>query len=337
MSGLVIGSQPGSLMSEMSGRMAPDVLASGWPMALQGGPLGGLLDALPLSYPDAVVVVGTAVVGFVAGLLGPLAVLRQRSMFGDAMSHGTLAGVAVAFLFTGAKAAESLLLGAAVSAALAAFAMIALERTGRLRSDEAIGVVLSVSLALGIVLLTGISGSGNARQSGLDDYLLGQTAGMVERDIVVALVGAGVAVTAILLGFRLLRSATFDPGFTAVAGVRTWIVDAASTGLLALAVVLGVRTVGAILMVALLVAPVVTARQLTTRLAALLPLSAAVGAACGAVGGLVSGRAELPAGPVIVLLATGLAVLSVLLAPRRGVIARARAGRLGKERGRVPR
>ena len=118
--------------------------------SLPGGPLGGLLDALPLSYPDAVVVVGTAVVGFVAGLLGPLAVLRQRSMFGDAMSHGTLAGVAVAFLLTGAKVPELLLLGAAISATLAAFAMIALERTGRLRSDTAIGVVLS-----GLRLVTG--------------------------------------------------------------------------------------------------------------------------------------------------------------------------------------
>lgn len=291
------------------------------------GVLGGLLDALPLSYADAVVVVGTAVVGFVAGLLGPLAVLRQRSMFGDAMSHGTLAGVAVAFLVTGAKVPELLLLGAAVSAAVAAFAMIALERTGRLRSDAAIGVVLSVSLTLGIVLLTGISGSGNASQAGLDEYLLGQTAGMVERDIVVALALASVAVVAVGLGFRLLRSATFDPGFTAVAGVRTWVVDAASTGLLALAVVLGVRTVGAILMVALLVAPVVAARQVTSTLAVLMPLSGLVGAASGAVGGLVAGRAELPAGPMIVLLATGLAVLSVVFAPRRGVVAKLTRGR----------
>ncbi|MBK1784140.1 metal ABC transporter permease [Prauserella cavernicola] len=289
--------------------------------------IGWLLDALPLSYPDAVVVVGTAVVGFVAGALGPLAVLRQRSMFGDAMSHGTLAGVAVAFLVTGAKVPEVLLLGAAVSAALAAFAMIALERTGRLRPDAAIGVVLSVSLTLGIVLLTHIGASGNSQQAGLNGYLLGQAAGLVERDIVLALALGAVALTVVLVGFRLLRSATFDPGFTSVAGVPSWAVDAVATGLLALAVVLGVRTVGAILMVALLVAPVVAARQLTKRLSTLVPLSGALGAACGAVGGVVSGRAELPAGPVIVLLATVVAVLSVTFAPRRGIVAKARRRR----------
>lgn len=286
-----------------------------------------VLAGLPLSYPDAVVVVGTAVVGFVAGILGPLAVLRRRSMFGDAMSHGTLAGVAVAFLATGAKVPEVLLLGATASAALAAFAMIALERVGRLRPDAAIGVVLSVSLSLGIVLITHIAASGSSSQAGLTNYLLGQTAGMSERDIVVALVLGAVGLVVVTVGFRLLRSAAFDPGFTSVAGVPTWVIDAVGTGLLALAVVLGVRTVGAILMVALLVAPVVAARQVTKRLSALVPLSGALGAACGALGGVLSGRAELPAGPVIVLLATGVALLSVVFAPRRGVLARIRRGR----------
>mgnify|MGYP001479947995 CR=1 FL=1 len=287
----------------------------------------GLLSLLPLPYPDAVVVAGTAVVGFVAGALGPLAVLRRRSMFGDAMSHGTLVGVAVAFLATGAKLPEFLLLGATVSAALAAFAMIALERAGRLRPDAAIGVVLSVSLSSGIVLVTHASASGDGSQAGLANYLLGQTAGMSERDIAVALALGAVGLAAVVVGFRLLRSAAFDPGFTSVAGVPTWAVDAVSTGLLALAVVLGVRTVGAILMVSLLVAPVVAARQVTKRLSALVPLSGAIGAACGALGGVLSGRAELPAGPVIVLLATGVALLSVVFAPRRGVIARVRRAR----------
>ncbi|OQO91006.1 zinc ABC transporter permease [Saccharomonospora piscinae] len=289
--------------------------------------IGELLAWLPLPYPDAVVVVGTAAVGFVAGALGPLAVLRGRSMFGDAMSHGTLAGVAVAFLATGAAVPEVLLFGAAVSAALAAAAMIVLERSERLRPDAAIGVVLSVSLASGIVLITHIGGTGDSGQAGLTGYLLGQPAGMSERDIALTLaLGAG-ALVVLAAGFRLLRSAAFDPGFTAVAGVPTWAVDTASTGLLALAVVLGVRTVGAILMVALLVAPVVAARQVTRRLATLVPLSGAVGAVCGALGGVLSGRAELPAGPVIVLLATAAALVSVVCAPRRGVLARLRRAR----------
>lgn len=290
--------------------------------------IGPLLEWLPLSYPDAVVIVGTAALGFVAGCVGPFAVLRERSMFGDAMSHATLPGVAIAFLLAGAKVPELLLLGAALSAALAAVVMTALNRNGAFRSDTAIGVVLSASLTLGIVLLTHIAGAGNSRQAGLDAYLLGQTAGMVERDIELTLLLGAVAVAAVAVWFRLLRTTIFDPGFSAVNGVRTWVVDAAITALLALAVVLGVRTVGAILMVALLVAPCVAARQLTTRLSALIPLSGLLGAASGVTGGLVSGRAELPAGPVIVLVATAMAVLAILFAPRRGVLAK----RLGAAR-----
>lgn len=300
--------------------------------------IGGFLDLLPLAYPDAVVVTGTAALGFVAGALGPFAVLRQRAMFGDAMSHATLPGVALAFLLTGTKVPELLLIGGALSAGLAALAMVALNRSGRLASDAAIGVVLSVSLTSGIVLLTHIAGSGNSRQAGLNAYLLGQTAGMLERDIELTLLLGALALTGVAVWFRLLRSAIFDPGFSAVAGARTWAVDAASTGLLALAVVLGVRTVGAILMVALLVAPCVAARQLTTRMSRLVPLAGAIGAACGVVGGVYSGRAELPAGPVIVLLATAFAVLCVLFAPHRGVLARQRRARAAVESGAgVPR
>lgn len=281
-----------------------------------------LIRLLPLSYPVAVVAVGTAVLGLVAGALGPFAVLRGRSMFGDAMSHGTLPGVVVAFMVTGVKDPVSSLIGAAVFAGAAALVMIGLERAGRTPPDAAIGIALSASFTLGIVLLTNVSQGGDADQSGLDAYLFGQAAGLVVRDVELTLGLGGLAVALAVLHFRMLRSATFDPQFTAVAGVPTWVVDVASTVLLAVAVVLGVRTVGVILMVALLVAPAVAARQLTRRFSAMVAVSALIGATAGTSGALLAGRAELPTGPVIVLIATAAALLAILLAPRRGVLAR---------------
>ncbi|MCP2329916.1 metal ABC transporter permease [Actinoalloteichus caeruleus] len=295
-----------------------------------------LITSLPLPYPEAVVAVGAAVIGLVAGALGPLAVLRGRSMFGDAMSHGTLPGVVLGFVVAGTKNLPLMLLGAGLTAALAALAVIGLERYAGSRPDVAIGVVLSAAFTTGIVLLTALAGTGNAGQSGLSDYLFGQPAGMVERDVVLTLVVGGSALLAVAVWFRVLRTAAFDPGFAAVAGVPRWAVEAASTVLLAVAIVLGVRTVGAVLMVALLVAPAVAARQLTTRLGALLTLSAAVGATSGASGALLAGRAELPAGPVIVLLATSAAVLAVLFAPRRGVLVRTRRPRAAGSTPRTP-
>lgn len=296
-----------------------------------------LLNALPLAYPDAVVVVGTATLGFLAGALGPFAVLRGRAMFGDAMSHATLPGVAIAFLLAGAPTPEVLLAGAAVSAGLAALGMIALIRSGRIRPDGAIGVMLSLSLTLGIVLLTHIASTGDSRQAGLDSYLLGQAAGMVERDIAITLMLGAVAMSCVVLWFRVLRSASFDPGFSAVIGARIWLVDAATTALLAIAIVLGVRTVGAILMVALLVAPCIGARQLTRKLSTLIPLAGLIGAAAGVFGGVASTAAELPAGPVIVLFATACAVLAILFSPRRGVLLRRRRADSHDQRPRVSR
>ncbi|MDQ3150968.1 MAG: metal ABC transporter permease [Actinomycetota bacterium] len=281
-----------------------------------------LIGLVPLPYPLAVVAVGTAVLGFVAGTLGPFAVLRGRSMFGDAMSHGTLPGVVVAFMVSGVKDPVASLVGAAVFAGLAALLMIGLERAGRTPPDAAIGIVLSASFTVGIVLLTRVSQGGDADQSGLDAYLFGQAAGLVVRDVELALWLGGLAVLAAVAALRLLRSATFDPQFAAVAGVPTWAVDVASTVLLAVAVVLGVRTVGVILMVAMLVAPAVAARQLTTRLSGMVALSGVIGAVTGVAGALLAGRTELPTGPVIVLLATAAALASILFAPRRGVVAR---------------
>ena len=281
-----------------------------------------LIGLVPLPYPVAVVAVGTAVLGFVAGALGPFAVLRGRSMFGDAMSHGTLPGVVVAFMITGVKDPVSSLVGAAVFAGVAALVMIGLERAGRTPPDAAIGIALSASFTLGIVLLTRVSQGGDADQSGLDAYLFGQAAGMVVRDVELTVGLGGLAVVLAAVFFRLLRSATFDPQFTAVAGVPTWAVDTASTVLLAVAVVLGGGTVGVILMVALLVAPAVAARQLTTQLSRMIALSGMIGAVCGVAGALIAGRTELPTGPVIVLLATAAALASILFAPRRGILAR---------------
>ncbi len=281
-----------------------------------------LIGLIPLPYPLAVVAVGTAVLGFVAGALGPFAVLRGRSMFGDAMSHGTLPGVVVAFMVAGVKDPVFSLVGAAVFAGAAALLMIGLERAGRTPPDAAIGIVLSASFTVGIVLLTRVSQGGDADQSGLDAYLFGQAAGLVVRDVELAVGLGGLAVLFAAVSLRLLRSATFDPQFAAVAGVPTWAVDVASTVLLAVAVVLGVRTVGVILMVAMLVAPAVAARQLTTRLSGMVALSGVIGAVTGVCGTLVAGRAELPTGPVIVLLATAVALASILFAPRRGVVAR---------------
>lgn len=285
--------------------------------------MGWLIQLLPLAYTEAVVVVAGAVLGITAGVLGSFAVLRGRSMLGDAVAHATLPGVCAAFLLTGSKDVPQLLFGAAVAGVLASLAMVGLERYGRQRPDAAIGVVLSGSFCLGLVLLTSIAGRGDADQAGLQNYLFGQAAGLLERDVALM---AGVALVALGLAavsFRALKTTLFDPQFAAAVGLPVRAVELLATTFMVVAVVIGVRLVGAILMVAMLVVPTVAARQFTDRLAPMLVLAGVIGAGVGVTGALVSTRAALPTGPVIVLVGSTVVAASLLLAPGRGVLAQA--------------
>ena len=282
--------------------------------------MGSLIDLLPLEYTDAVVVLGAAILGLAAGVLGSFAVLRQRSLVGDAIAHAALPGVCLAFLVTGAKDAGSLLVGAAAAGVVGALLMVGIERTSRIRPDAAIGVVLSSFFSLGVVLLTYIASGDNANQAGLEKYLFGQAAGLLERDLTIMAALAVAALGAVALGFRALKTTLFDPAFAASVGLSVRALEVAMTLLLVVAVVIGVRTVGAILMVAMLVVPTVAARQLADRLGVVLPVAGLLGAAVGVAGALLSVRAQVPTGPMIVLVGFTLVVACLLLAPGRGVL-----------------
>ena len=295
--------------------------------------MGSLIDLLPLNYVDSVVVVGAALLGLTAGALGVFAVLRERSLVGDALAHSALPGVCVAFILTGAKDASTLLIGAACAGIIGALMMVGIERTSRIRPDAAIGVVLSSFFSLGIVLLTYIASTNNANQAGLEKYLFGQAAGLLERDLTVMAILAVLSLTAVALGFRALKATLFDPSFAGAIGLPVRILDVAMTALLVIAVIIGLRTVGAILMVAMLVIPAVAARQLVGRLVLLLPLAGLIGATVGVSGALLSARAQVPTGPAIVLVGLALVIACVLLAPGRGVIWR--AGKLARDRRRT--
>ncbi|WP_217921424.1 metal ABC transporter permease [Miltoncostaea oceani] len=282
--------------------------------------MGAVIDLIPLPYTDAVVVLGAMVLGIAAGVLGAFAVLPQRSLVGDALAHSALPGVAVAFLVTGAKDPASLLVGAAIAGMIGALMMVGIERTSRIRPDAAIGVVLSSFFSLGVVLLTYISGTGNAQQAGLETYLFGQAAGLLERDVAVMAGLAAAAVACVAIAFRPLKVSVFDRDFAASVGLPVRLLELGTTALLVVAIVIGLRAVGAILMVAMLIVPTVAARQFTHRLALLLPLAGAIGAGVGITGALLSSRAEVPTGPVIVLTGTVVVLAAVLLAPGRGVL-----------------
>jgi manganese/zinc/iron transport system permease protein len=297
--------------------------------------LASFLEALTLGagYNAALVGIGAALLGGSAGAAGTFLFLRKRTLVSDAIAHATLPGVGLAFMimvaFGGSgRSLVGLLIGSALSAGLGLLAVTAITRRTRLAEDTAIGAVLSVFFGFGIVLLTVIQVMDRGRQAGLEGFLLGSTAGMLFADALLIAAGGALCALLILLFRRPLTIVCFDPGYAEATGISVTRMDAVMLGLVLAITVIGLKLVGLILIVALLVIPPVTARFWSERTGTVAVLAGVFGALAGYVGSAISASApNLPTGPIIVLVGVGLFVLSLLVAPRRGVLASAVAHR----------
>jgi len=273
------------------------------------------------NYTLRTVGMGAAFLGIVNGVLGSFAVLRKQSLLGDAISHAALPGIALAFLLTGSKATIVLLLGAAAAGWVGTLLVMNIVKNTRVKYDSALGLVLSVFFGFGLVLLTYIQRMPVASQAGLDTFLFGQAATLLARDVsTIAILGLAVLliVLAIWKEFKLL---CFDPDFALSLGFPVRRLDVLLITLLVTSIVIGLQTVGVVLMSAMVVAPAAAARQWTDRLGVMVVISAFFGALAGVGGALVSSlAARLPAGPTIVLCLTAIVIVSLLAAPNRGVV-----------------
>lgn len=271
-------------------------------------------------YTLRTVALGSAALGTVSGALGSFAVLRRQSLLGDAISHAALPGIALAFLLTGSKAPLVLVLGAAVAGWVGTLVVMRVVETTRVKEDAALGIVLAVFFGFGLVLLTWIQKMPEAGQAGLDTYLFGQAATLLRRDVAIIAGLGGVALGVMLLFWKEFKLLSFDPDFAGSLGFSVRGLDVLLTSALVLAIVIGLQTVGVVLMAAMIVAPAAAARQWTDRLGVMVALAGGFGALAGVAGAVLSSITErLPTGPTIVLSLTALVVVSLFLAPNRGL------------------
>lgn len=280
-----------------------------------------VLHDLVFDYTLRTVALGAAVIGIVAGALGAFAVLRRQSLVGDAMSHAALPGIAIAYLVTGEKSNVVLLTGAAIAGWLATLAVLGIVRTSRVKFDSALGLVLSVFFGFGLMLLTYIQRQPHASQAGLDKFLFGQAATMVQGEVRnMALVGAA-ALGILLALWKSFKLLSFDADFAATIGYPVRVLDVLLTTLIVVAIVIGLQGVGVILMSAMIVAPAAAARQWTNRLGIMVVLSALFGALAGVSGATISASEKhLPTGPVIVVCVSAIVLFSLCFAPNRGLL-----------------
>ncbi len=267
------------------------------------------------------VVLGAALLGVSSGVLGSFAVLRRQSLLGDTLAHASLPGVCLAFLIVGTRQALPTVLGALVVGTIAAFTVLLIIRRSRLKTDAAQGIVLSVFFALGIVMLTFIGNQNNAGQAGLESFLLGQAASILPADVRLMFNITLIACALVLVMWKAFKVISFDSDFAASLGIPVLNLELLMTAMVALAIVIGLQLVGVVLMASMLIAPAVAARQWVKSLEMMVLLAAVFGMLSGVSGALLSSLGRgYSTGPLIVICASVIVMISLFLAPERGLL-----------------
>ncbi len=277
-------------------------------------------------YNTRVVLGGTTMLGISGGLVGTFLVLRKRALAADVVSHAALPGIAVAFLLAerlapGSGRSTSVLLFGAFASGLLGMAMtLAIRRWTRIKEDAALAIVLGLFFGLGMALFTVVQRTKTGNAAGLSNFIFGKAASMVASDV--WLIGVVSVVIAMLCCgvFKEFSLLCFDEEFAAARGYRTMLLDWLLTLMAVTVTLIGLQSVGLLLVVALLLIPPTAARFWTNDLKVMSWLAAAIGGVSCA-GGVVLSAAfpKLAAGAVIVLSGAGLFVVSLVFGKERGL------------------
>lgn len=258
--------------------------------------------------------VAAALVGVLCAVVGCYVVLRGMALMADSLAHGVLPGIAVAFMVTGSGGGEpnavAINAGALVAGLLTAFATGLIFRRSHLREDTAAAVVFVFMLALGVVLISRVEGS----TVDLSTFLFGDVLGVSDGDVVFTAIATVGVLGLVALLYRPFLLLSFDRQRAAALGIPVDRLHMVMLVMITLAVVIGFRVVGALLVLGMLMAPPAAAALLTKRLPAMMVVAAAIAALSAPVGLLLSWHLDLAAGASIVLVSVS--VFLVMLAFR---------------------
>ena len=296
----------------------------GWPTGEQ------LVRVLTLQdYNTRIVLFGTTLLGVAGGLVGVFLLLRRRSLASDVVSHATLPGIAIAFLVMEAvapgsgKSTPALLGGAFLSGIIGLIATAAIQRYTRIKEYAAMALVLSVFFGMGVALFTVIQSIPSGNTAGLGHFIYGKAASLVAADV--RLIGrAALIVTVVFfLLFKEFTVLSFDEQFAASQGWPVVTLDLLLLAMVTSVTVIGLQSVGMLLVVALMVIPATAARCWTHDLKRMTVISGLIGGFSAVMG--VFASALLPrmaAGAVIVLAGAILFVFSVVFGHRSGIVSK---------------
>ena len=273
------------------------------------------------SYTTQMVLLGTALLGLASGIAGTFAVLRKESLIGDGLSHAALPGVVIAFLLTGIKDIEVLIIGAALSSITAAWLITITVENSKIKFDGALATILSAFFGLGMVLLTYLQSLNNAGQAGLSKFIFGQAATILARDVYITSAAALIIIVLTALFWKELKLISFDVEYAKTLQIPVTFTLILYRSLLIMTIIIGIQSVGAILISSLLIAPAVGARQWTNKLGTMCVLAGFFGM-LSAMGGTIWSTSvqKLPTGPAIIVILSVIVLLSLIFAPNRGIL-----------------
>jgi ABC-type Mn2+/Zn2+ transport system permease subunit/Mn-dependent DtxR family transcriptional regulator len=267
-------------------------------------------------------IVASSMVGLMCGVLGCFIVLRNMSLVGDALAHAILPGVVVAYMLVG-YSAMAFFTGAVVAGLATAVGITWIQQRVKTKNDAAVGIVFTSMFSLGVILISRIS-----RQDGvhldLKDFLFGYALGVSDTDLLLTGLVMVYVLVSVVVFYRYLFTSTFQSVVAETMGISVQLLHYFLMLLLSFAVVASLQTVGVILVVAMLITPAATALLLSQRLQRVLVIAGLIGMLSAIFGMVVAVWLNTPPGPAMALVATFFYLMTVVLAPRRGMVAKAR-------------
>lgn len=266
----------------------------------------------PLQYGFMVrALLASIIVGIICPVIGSYMILRGMSFFGDALSHSILPGIVIAYLLS-----LPLAIGALVAGVTAAIFIGFISQRGNVQEDTAIGIVFAGAFALGVALMSTVSGY----SVDLTHILFGDVLSVSWTDIWWTLALGLIVLTLVIAFFKELAIITFDPTLALVLRLPARMLRYLLLVLIALTIVVSLRTVGISLMLAMLVTPAASAQLLTRRLPPMMVVAAAIGVLSNVTGLYISFALNVASGPAMVLVATAVFAVVFMLAPERGML-----------------
>lgn len=233
------------------------------------------------------IILAGSLVAISCGLLGCFLVLRKMAMVGDAISHAVLPGIVLAFLFTGSRDSVTMLIGAGTIGLITTFLIEFFHKKGRLQTDASIGVTFTWLFAVGVILISAFAGKvdldqdcvlyGEIAYVPIDLWITDSGVGMGPRVLYISATVLVLILLFIILGYKELFLTTFDPGFAAAIGISTTVWHYLLMGAVSVTTVASFESVGAILVVAFLIAPPATAYLITDDLKKMMVITAIIG------------------------------------------------------------